>query len=157
MPPSTFHAGARARRGESTAQLTRNAIQSLRKEAVTPGWREFPVARIARAGAAGMLVLLALVLVDTIVWGKGRVGRAELAQLSPFLSHGKRSDDGTGAAFAGTLDDDWSELEPAKQAESAEALVRSLRERGVREIMVYDDEHRLRIQALGNQPARIVR
>jgi hypothetical protein len=137
--------------------MTKNALQSLRKEAVTPGWRDLPWARIARAGAAGMVVLVALVLVDTIVWEKGRVGRAELAQMSPFLAHGKRSDDGTGAAFAGTLDDDWSELAAAKQEEAAEALVRSLRERGVREIMVYDDHHRLRIQALGSQPARVVR
>jgi hypothetical protein len=44
-----------------------------------------------------------------------------------------------------------------QQEEAAEALVRSLRERGVREIMVYDDHHRLRIQALGSQPARVVR
>jgi len=148
---------ASERRGESATQMTKNALQSLRKEPVTPGWRDWPWARIARAGAAGMLVLVALVLVDTIVWGKGRVGRAELAQMSPFLAHGKRSEDGTGTAFAGTLDNEWSELAPAKQEEAAEALVRSLRERGVREIMVYDDHHRLRIQALGSQPARVVR
>jgi hypothetical protein len=104
-----------------------------------------------------MLVLVALVLVDMIVWGKGRVGHAELAQMSPYLAQGKRSDNGTGTAFAGTLGVDWFELAPAKQAEAAEALVRSLRERGVREIMVYDDQHRLRIQALGSQPARVVR
>jgi hypothetical protein len=156
-PPMQIREDASERRGESTSQLTKNALESLRREAVTPGWREWPWARIARAGAAGMLVLVALVLVDTIVWGKGRVGRAELAQMSPFLSHGKRSEDGTGTAFSGTLDDDWSELAPAKQAEAADALVRSLRERGVREIMVYDDHHRLRIQALGSQPARVVR
>ncbi|TMA32123.1 MAG: hypothetical protein E6J87_13735 [Deltaproteobacteria bacterium] len=143
--------------GKSTTRLTKTALRSRRKEAVTPGWREWPWARIARAGAAGMLTLVALVLVDTIVWGTGRVGRAELERMSPFLVDGKRSDDGAGTAFAGTLDDDWSGLAPAKQAEAADALVRSLRERGVREIMVYDDHHRLRIQALGGQSARVVR
>ena len=157
QPSMQIREDSSERPGESTTQLTKSALQSLRKEAVTPGWREFPWARIARAGAAGMLVLVALVLIDMIVWGKGRVGRAELAQMSPYLAQGKRSDNGTGTAFAGTLGVDWFELAPAKQAEAAEALVRSLRERGVREIMVYDDQHRLRIQALGSQPARVVR
>jgi hypothetical protein len=157
QPSMQIREDSSERPGESTTQLTKSALQSLRKEAVTPGWREFPWARIARAGAAGMLVLVALVLVDMVVWGKGRVGRAELAQMSPYLAQGKRSDNGTGTAFAGTLGVDWFELAPAKQAEAAEALVRSLRERGVREIMVYDDQHRLRIQALGSQPARVVR
>ena len=142
---------------QSTTQLTRNALESLRKESLNPGWREWPWARIARAGAAGLLVLVALALVDTIVFGEGRVARAELARLSPLLSDGKRSDGGTGTAFAGTLDDDWFELEPAQQAEAADALVGALRAQGVHEIMVYDDDHRLRIQAFGSQPARIVR
>jgi hypothetical protein len=35
-------------------------------------------------------------------------------------------------------------------------LVRALRAQGVREIMVFDDERRLRIQALGAQPVRVM-
>jgi len=157
QPSIQLSEDASERPGESATQMAKHALQSLREEVVTPGWRDWPWARIARAGAGAMLVLVAGVLVDTVVWGRGSVGRAELAQMSPFLAHGKRSDKGTGTAFAGTLDDDWSELAPAKQEEAAGALVRSLRERGVREIMVYDGHHRLRIQALGDQRARIVR
>ena len=36
-------------------------------------------------------------------------------------------------------------------------MVQALREQGIREIMVYDDDQRLRIQALGSQPPRVIR
>jgi hypothetical protein len=34
--------------------------------------------------------------------------------------------------------------------------VEKLRAQGIREIMVYDDHERLRIQALGNRPVKVV-
>jgi hypothetical protein len=150
--------GASPERSEHGAkQLAREALDSLVDERATHGWREWPWALIARTGAAGLFVVAALALVDAIGWGEGRVARAELAQVSPLLSEGRRSEDGTGSAFTGTLDDEWSDLAPAQQAASAEAMVAALRGRGVREIMVYDDDNQLRIQALGSQPVQIVR
>ena len=158
QPAAQIRDDASERAEEKPAQPTREALESRRKASAAPGWRrEWPWARIARAGGLGLLVLLGVALVDAIVWGEGRVSTAELEQLSPFLSDGKRSERGTGTAFAGTLDDEWSELEPAQQARAADALVAALRGRGLREIMVYDSDQRLRIQALGGQPARVVR
>lgn len=157
QPAAQIRDDASERPAERPAQPPREALQSRREASAAPGWREWPWARIARASAMGLLVFVALALVDTIFWSEGAVARSELAQLSPFLSEGKRSESGTGAGFAGTLDDEWFELEPAQQAGAADALVAALRERGLRDIMVYDSDHRLRIQALGNQGARVVR
>jgi hypothetical protein len=156
-PPIQTRDDAPERSEHDATQLTRQAVESLRREQATPGWRELPWARIARAGAAGVLVVGAIALVDAIGWGEGRVARAELERLSPLLHEGRRSDDGTGTAFAGTLDDEWTDLTPEQQTQAAQALVAALRERGVREIMIYDGEHQLRVQALGSQPAQIVR
>ena len=77
------------------------------------------------------------------------------AELSPYLSSGKRSGEGNGPAFVGRLGDAWSELDSGKQRIEARVLVKALRARGIREIMLYDDDGRLRIQALGSQPLRI--
>lgn len=57
----------------------------------------------------------------------------------------------------GKVNSAWFELEDAQQTQAAVALVQQLRERGVREIMVYDRRGRLRIQALGDRPPRVVR
>lgn len=118
--------------------------------------RELPWARIAGLSAVAGLVVVALVLVNAIFWDAGRVSSEELAKVSPFLSRGKRSDEGLGTAFAGRLHGVWSELEAEEQSLAAEELVEQLRQRGVREIMIYDDERRLRIQALGSGPATVI-
>ncbi len=56
----------------------------------------------------------------------------------------------------GTLDDSWLELSTQDRSREAEALVGALRGRGVSQVMVYDDDDRLRIQALGTQAVRIL-
>ena len=141
---------------KNATQLANRALESLRKETPPLGMRNWPWKRTARVGAVGLLVLLALAMANTVLWDEGRVARAELVKLSRFLSDGKRNGSGSGTAFVGTLDHGWSELEAAQQAEAADKLVQALRQRGVREIMVYDDDHQLRIQALGSQPARVI-
>ncbi len=103
----------------------------------------------------GLLALAALALVNAIFWDKGRVAHDDLARLSSYLSSARRSGEGSGPAFVGTLDDAWSQLDAAAQAAAADTLVQALRMRGVREIMIYDDDERLRIQALGSQPPRV--
>jgi hypothetical protein len=143
---------------ERSAQSARSSSSGKKEpEPAPPRWRQWPWAATARVSAIGLVAGVALLALVDLVWSEGRVGDAELEQLSPYLSHGKRSDAGAGTAFVGTLEDAWSALEPARQQDAADALVAALRERGVREIMVYDDEQRLRIQALGEQPARIIR
>ena len=151
-PPMPIHDNASEGAEKNATQWTHEALGSLRKETATPGLRKWPWDRIARAGVVGLFVLVALAMANTVLWDEGRIAHAELAQVSRFLSDGKRS----GTSFAGTLDDAWSGLEVAQQADAADKLVQALRERGVREIMVYDDDHHLRIQALGSQPARVI-
>jgi hypothetical protein len=143
---------------ERSAQGARPSSRVKKEPEPAPTrWRQWPWATTARVSAIGLLAGVALLALVDLVWSEGRVGNAELEQLSPYLSHGKRSDAGAGTAFVGTLEDAWSALEPGRQQVAADALVAALRERGVREIMVYDDEQHLRIQALGEQPARIIR
>jgi hypothetical protein len=90
--------------------------------------------------------------VNAIYFDKSRVASEELAKLSPFLTKGKRSGEGMGTAFVGSLHDVWYELEAVEQKLAAEELVEALRAKGLSEIMIYDDERRLRVQALGNRP-----
>jgi hypothetical protein len=154
-PPAPVHDDAAAAARKNATQLASAALGSMRKESATPGNRSRRWKQVA--GALGVVVLFALAAANTIAWDEGRVGRAELMQVSPFLADGKRNANGAGTAFVGTLDVGWSELDASQQAEAADSLVQALRERGVREIMIYDDDRQLRIQALGSQPARVVR
>jgi hypothetical protein len=85
-----------------------------------------------------------------------RFDRDELKQISPFLSRGARSEEGVGPAFVGRIRDSWSELEEADQALVATDLVEALHESGVRDVMIYDDDGLLRIQALGEHAPRIM-
>jgi len=85
-----------------------------------------------------------------------RFDRDELRQISPFLSRGARSEEGEGPAFVGRIRDNWSELGEADQALVATDLVEALQESGVRDVMIYDDDGLLRIQALGEHSPRIM-
>jgi hypothetical protein len=118
--------------------------------------RDLPWKLIAALATGGLFVALTVALAYTHFWDAGRVAGGELAALSPYLLSGTRSDEGVGRAFVGTLDAQWSRLESAEQTLEADHLVEVLRELGVREIMIYDGDRRLRIQALGAQPARII-
>lgn len=142
-------------------QIADEAIESERTEASRGG----PGDRMAwlwaysgRAAAAACCVLLALALAGALLSDRelDRYGSGELDRLSAYLSRGARSGEGTGTAFVGTIDTEWCALETAEQEQVAKELVRKLRAQGVREIMVFDDERELRIQALGVQPARVL-
>jgi hypothetical protein len=113
---------------------------------------------IGRIGCAVAAVgLVALVLVQTLVDSEfDRLSGAELDRMSPYLAQGKRSDEGRGRAFVGTIEADWVELPAPDRESTAAELVDALRAEGVREIMIYDEERRLRIQALGESPARVL-
>jgi hypothetical protein len=108
---------------------------------------------VALAGA-----LLAFGMSRGLLWDSEntRFNRDQLDQVSPYLSHGARSEKGRGPAFVGEIRDSWSALEAAGQIPVATDLVERLRENGVRDVMIYDDDGLLRIQALGDQPPRIL-
>jgi len=121
-------------------------------------WRAWPWARVARVGATVCCALLALAIAGALLSGRDleRLGSDELDRVSPYLSHGARSGEGKGPAFVGTINEDWAALEAVERTQVARNLVQALRTQGVREIMIFDDERRLRIQALGAQPVRIL-
>jgi hypothetical protein len=109
-------------------------------------------------GATACGALLALAISGALISNRDleRFGSDELDRVSPYLSRGARSGEGTGPAFVGTIDEDWSALEAVERTQAARSLVRALRAQGLREIMIFDDERRLRIQALGAQPVRVL-
>ena len=49
----------------------------------------------------------------------------------------------------GTIDEEWLALGTDERQSAAEQLVDALRRQGVTQVMIRDDEGRLRIQALG--------
>ncbi len=140
------------------------AEEALKREDARVGrgggvnWKSWPWARIARVGASACCALLALALAVNLISDRDleRLGSGDLERVSPYLSRGARSDEGKGSAFVGTIDEEWSVLGADGQMQVAEDLVRALRARGVREIMVFDDERQLRIQALGTQPVQVL-
>ena len=120
--------------------------------------RSWPPARIARFGAACASVgLLALALAQVFLGGDlDRLNGTELRRVSPYLTQGGRNAEGRGLAFVGTINDDWSQLPANQQEQAAMRLVKALRARGVRNVMIYDAERRLRIQALGERSAHVL-
>jgi len=146
-------------RRQQARDIASEALASLDKDRQKSSPATDPGALRRRLTAFAGVALVTVVvagLVNTIFFGPGRFARAELAQISPFLVEGRRSLDGIGSAFAGTLEDEWANLGPAGQTEAAQSLVRALRERGVTEIMIFDGQRNLRVQALGRQPITVV-
>ncbi len=115
-----------------------------------------------RAAAAALCLVVASAVLVQAFGGRmldpdlARFGGEELRAISSHLASGYRNGEGRGPAFVGTLDDSWLELSTQDRSREAEALVGALRGRGVSQVMVYDDDDRLRIQALGTQAVRIL-
>ena len=81
---------------------------------------------------------------------------AELQSLSPYLESGGRTLDGKGPGFVGIFDERWAELPEEPQRAAAESLVARLRSSGISQIVIRDDRDRVRLQALGRQPLRLL-
>lgn len=144
---------------ESARKLVQDALVQSRN--ATKGRRitadEIPWARLAQI-AAGMMVVTATVvfLFSTRNPDQNRIRSQDLARLSPHLENGQRGGDGLGNAFVGRIDDAWLELPIEKREKSAEELVERLRAQGMLQIMIYDADDRIRIQAIGSQPTKIL-
>ena len=140
---------------ESARDLVRDALERNRQESAPkrPDWGQLPWSQLARGGTVLAVAAVAvLMLTSSGNPDLSRMSAQELARLSPYLERGHRNGEGVGDAFVGRIDEAWIAL-PARQREArAVELVSQLREQGVRQIMVYDDAGRLRIQAVGSQP-----
>jgi len=123
-----------------------------------PAWKDWRVRRPAAIGAALAGALLVFGVGPAFLWGGDheRFNRDQLDQVSPYLSRGARSKNGQGPAFVGGIRDSWAALPALDRTLLAADLVGTLRESGVRDVMIYDDDGLLRIQALGEQPPRLL-
>ena len=160
--PAKPEADSDARVGREAREIAGEALEQHAARASSAGrsaWQSWPWARLARiAGATAIASLCVLSIARALLPGAGldRYSRDELARISPYLSHGVRNGQGSGPAFIGTIHDHWSGLAASERMEAATELVAALRTHGVSQIMVYDDEEQLRIQALGAQPVSVL-
>jgi hypothetical protein len=120
-----------------------------------PAWRTWPWQIIA---PAFLSILVAAVfglhqfgVIDVLGRNIDRWSGDELEFISPHLVRGHRTGDGTGIAFVGTLGEDWQTLPGPLQVVAAEELIDALREQGVVQVMIYDQDKQLRIQCLGDR------
>lgn len=149
---------ANPRRG-SARDLVREALEDDRRGRSERGASavaaRFSVARFVQAA----LVLLALAAAGHLYFASAErdlhaFSRDQLGIVSPHLVEGHRNGRGHGPGFVGTLDDSWESLAPDERRSAAEQLVSRLREHGLDQVMIYDRDHALRIQAIGSQPVR---
>lgn len=151
---------ARESRRESARDLVREALEEARSDGreAKRGLRLdlVPWKRLAQ----GTAIAAALVAGVLTLWNRepdlDRLDQDQLTAVSPYLAEGKRDGVGTGRSFIGEIDEAWLSLPPADREAIAEGIVERLRERGMQQVMIYDDERRVRIQALGSQPTRVL-
>jgi hypothetical protein len=146
---------------ETAETIVREALGDTRAAArknERPAWKDWPVQRLATIGIAIAGVLLVFWMGRGLLWDSdhARFNRDQLDQVSPLLSHGARNGNGRGPAFVGGIRDGWSALQLSDRILVVTDLVEVLRESGVRDVMIYDDDGFLRIQALGEQPPRML-
>ena len=147
--------------GRVARELAREALSSGRddrRRGAGKRWQALPVGRLVRWGAGVCLVGLIAFVFSGWFSNSDLAGysRADLDVLSPYLSSGARNLDGRGPAFVGALYDDFFAGSAADQTRLAADLVAALRATGVSQIMIYDSEQRLRVQALGRQTVRLL-
>ena len=147
--------------GRAAEKLAREALEGgLRKAGGDADtlWQTPPAGRVAWGLGVVCAVMLAALALPGMFSNSELAGysRGELEVLSPHLSSGARNLDGGGPAFVGTMYDNFFTRSAADQTRIAADLVASLRATGVNQIMIYDGESRLRIQALGSQTVRVL-
>jgi hypothetical protein len=157
-PVKTAREPKTAETAEPIIQQALVAEQTAVNNAQRPAWKDLPARRLAAIGIAIAVVLLVFGMGRALLWDGdlAHFNRDQLDLVSPYLSHGARSENGNGPAFVGEIRNSWSALQASDRMLVATDLVETLRERGVRDVMIYDADGLLRIQALGEQPARIL-
>jgi len=148
---------------ETAAGTSKRKIRESRVDANTAAVRtrrstgtSWSTRRLAAIGMA--IALLGAGIGRGFFWGgeRMRLDRAQLDRVSPYLANGVRDGRGRGSAFVGEIGEDWSALEASDRTRAANELVAALRESGVRDVMIYDADGMLRIQALGEQSSRVL-
>ena len=110
------------------------------------------VASVVVLAAVGAFVFRSVVPDAGLAGLDGR----RLEAVSPYLTEGARNEEGTGRAFVGAVGEEWAALGEDERLEAAAGLVAALRVQGMDQIMVYDEDGTLRIQALGSAAVKIL-
>ncbi len=154
---------SRAAREQEDSRETRREARALASAAVSTGtsarpdrggplervaWRRLALVVVGFALPVGML-LLALGVIEIGQSDIDRWGRRELGEVSEHLVAGRRNGGGEGNAFVGTVGNAWQALPLAEREQEARRLIEALRAQGITQVMIYDAERKLRIQALG--------
>ena len=149
------------KRKESTARdLVMDALDASRTDSAQRknnlSVSEIPWLRIAQVAIAVGMFIFAGSFFFGSAQDLDRWSSEELESVSPFLSRGGRNQAGQGPAFVGRVDEEWIDLSASDRLEAADQLVDRLRERGLSQIMIYDRNKELRIQAIGLQSIRVL-
>ncbi len=152
--------GKPERRRTSARDLVREALDEDRRGRERSALARSPSHRLARVWIARAALLAAAIAVAVqLYFARGDrdlepFSREQLASVSSYLVEGRRNGEGRGPGFVGTVDDRWTSLPHDGRQAEAETLVEHLRARGLEQVMIYDRERRLRIQAIGSEPTR---
>ena len=68
-----------------------------------------------------------------------------LQELSPYLESGYRSHYGAGPLFIGTVSEFWADIPLDQQVSRGQAIGDRLLKHGVKEVMLFDAERRMRV------------
>jgi hypothetical protein len=77
--------------------------------------------------------------------------------LSPQLASAYRDRSGVGSLFIGSVGSDWRHLSIADRESSAQKLTATLQREGVREIILYDADHRVAVHYAKGLPLHVAR
>ena len=109
--------------------------------------------RLEMLGRSQGSTLFQLVLTVWVVLLCRHAGQAEVVIGTPY--HG-RDAAGTGRSFVGEIDEAWLALPRDERVAIAEQIIDRLRAAGMQQVMIFDDDDQVRIQALGSQPVRVL-
>ena len=145
----------------AAAPDARGELRDWKIPEAAPRPRPVPVRTEPRGPSLRLWGLMALIAI-TAWTGLGRdegdvlvLDRSDLTAVSPWLEHGYRSESGEHSIFVGTFDPDWERLAGEEREQIGRELARRLRAAGVSQILVYDREHRLRVQVAPGLPSSL--
>jgi hypothetical protein len=159
-PDRGVRAGEPDRRRTIARDLVREALDEDRRGRERSARARGTSRRLAGAWIArAALVAIAIAIGVQLYFARGGrdlepLGREQLGSVSSYLVDGRRNGDGRGPGFVGTVDERWTSLPLDGRQAEAESIVERLREHGLQQVMIYDRERRLRVQAIGSEPVR---
>ncbi|MGB0618534.1 MAG: hypothetical protein ACPGVZ_03625 [Myxococcota bacterium] len=161
LPPSQPRRKPEASDGgprENARDLVREALTAA-DEANTPSrlhLMNIPWARLSQSFALAAAIVVGVWLYLERDGDLDRLGRDQLVAVSPYLEAGRRDAAGTGRSFVGEIDEAWLALPRDERVAIAEQIIDRLRAAGMQQVMIFDDDDQVRIQALGSQPVRVL-